>query len=152
MLKTDTVEKALDLLEECSTFASITEQTGITTEDAEAVHIAWFKGRTEKLFRELQLAGVLEAAAASLRSGRGWKEGTTGDVLREILHVYPRRPTPPTTGDTPVRTDVFLHNLEPITLEMLRRAMEQDLVLCGLDFAGDDDSILILRFIRPRAG
>jgi len=23
-----------------------------------------------------------------LRSGQGWDEGTTGDVFREILHVY----------------------------------------------------------------
>jgi hypothetical protein len=76
------------------------------------------------LFRELQLADVLELAAARLRSGLGWDEGTTSDVLGEILHVYPRRPIPPTTGDTPVATDVFL-NLEPFTLEMLRRAMEE---------------------------
>jgi hypothetical protein len=26
---------------------------------------------------------------AKLRSGQGWDEGTTGDVLREVLHVYP---------------------------------------------------------------
>jgi hypothetical protein len=37
---------------------------------------------------ELQLAGVLEVAAARLRSGQGWDEGTKGDVLREILRVY----------------------------------------------------------------
>jgi hypothetical protein len=89
MLTTDTVKKAMRRLDEGYTFPSITEETGITTEDAEAVHIAWFKGTTEKLFRELQLAGVLELAAAKLRSGQGWDEGTTGDVLREILHVYP---------------------------------------------------------------
>jgi hypothetical protein len=40
---------------------------------------------------ELQLAGVLEAAATRPRTGRGWDEGTTGDVLREILHVYPEQ-------------------------------------------------------------
>ena len=88
MLTTATLEESLRLLDEGSTFASITEQTGITTEDAEAVHVAWFKGTTEQLFREVRLAGVLEAAAASLRSGQGRDEGTTGDVLREILHVY----------------------------------------------------------------
>jgi hypothetical protein len=49
----------------------VIEETGITTEDAEAVHVAWFKGTTEQLFREVQLAGVFEAAAASLRSGWG---------------------------------------------------------------------------------
>ena len=91
MLTTDTFEKALDLLELGYTFPSITEETGITLEDVEIVHIAWFKGNTEQLFRELQLADVLELVAARLRSGQGWDEGTTGDVLREILHVYPEQ-------------------------------------------------------------
>ncbi len=90
MLTTDTFEKALDLLELGYTFPSITEETGITTEDAEAVHIAWFHGTSEQVSRELQLAGVLEAAATTLRSGQGWEEGTTIDVFNEILHVYPR--------------------------------------------------------------
>lgn len=106
MLKTDTVEKALDLLEEGSTFPSITEQTGITTEDAEAVHIAWFKGTTEQLFRELQLAGVLELAAAKLRSGQGWDEGTTGaragtaqhDPAHDGRHPRGYRRVPPPLG------------------------------------------------------
>jgi hypothetical protein len=88
MLTTESLEKTLSLLDEGYTFPSITEETGITTEDAEAVHVAWFKGNTERLFRELQLAEVLELAASKLRSGLGWNEGTTGDVLREILHVY----------------------------------------------------------------
>ena len=80
---------ALDLLELGYTFPSITEENGITTEDAEAVHVAWFNGTSEQVSRELQLAGVLELAAARLRSGRGWDEGTTSDLLGEILHVYP---------------------------------------------------------------
>jgi hypothetical protein len=88
MLTTDTFEKALDLLELGYTFPSITEETGITTEDAEAVHIAWFSGTSEQVSRELQLAAVLEAAATRLRTGQGWDEGTTGDIFREILHVY----------------------------------------------------------------
>lgn len=89
MLTATSLEKALSLLDEGYAFGSITEQTGITTEDAEAVHIAWFKGTSEQVHRELQLAGVLELVSARLRSGKGWDEGTTGDVLREILHVYP---------------------------------------------------------------
>jgi hypothetical protein len=89
MLTTDTFEKALDLLEEGYTFPSITEETGITTEDAEAVHVAWFNGTSEQVHRELWLAGVLELAAARLRSGQGWQEGTITDVLNEVLHVYP---------------------------------------------------------------
>jgi hypothetical protein len=52
-----------------------------------------------------------------------------------------------TTGDIPVRTDVFLHNLDPFTLESLRRATEQGLTPSGLDFT-DDDSIVVLRFTR----
>jgi hypothetical protein len=89
MLTTATLEKSLRLLDEGSTFASITEQTGITTEDAEALHVAWFTGATEGLLREVELAGLPELAAGRLRSGSGWDEGTTGDLLREILHVYP---------------------------------------------------------------
>jgi hypothetical protein len=88
MLTIDTCEKALDLLDSGCTFPSITEETGITTEDAEAVHVAWFNGTTEQVHRELRLAGVLEAAVAKLRSGQGWQEGTTTDVLNEVLHAY----------------------------------------------------------------
>ena len=43
----------------------------------------------EQMSREELLADVLELAATKLRSGDGWDEGTTGDVLREIFHVYP---------------------------------------------------------------
>jgi len=89
MLATDTFERALDLLDLGYTFPSITEETGIATEDAEAVHVAWFNGTSEQVSRELQLSGVLDAAATRLRTGQGWDEGTTGDVLREVLHVYP---------------------------------------------------------------
>jgi hypothetical protein len=55
-----------------------------------------------------------------------------------------RRPMPPTTGDIPVRTDVFLHNLEPLELEAIRRAVGQGLAPSGLDFLGDDNSIAII--------
>ncbi len=89
MLTIDTADKALELLDEGHTFSSITAHTGITTEDAEALHIAWFKGNMEQLFHELQLADVLELAVAKLRSGQGWDESTTGDVFREVLHAYP---------------------------------------------------------------
>jgi hypothetical protein len=89
MLTTKTVEQALDLLDEGYTFPSITDETGISSEDVSAVGNAYLAGQSEQLSRELQLAGVLEAVAMRLRSGQGWDEGTTGDVLREILHVYP---------------------------------------------------------------
>jgi hypothetical protein len=55
-------------------------------------------------------------------------------------------------SERPVRTDVFLQNLEPFTLEAIRRAVEQGLTPSGLDFTGDDDSIVILQFTRPCAG
>jgi len=48
------------------------------------------EAETEQLERETLLADVLELAAAKLRSGEGWDEGTTGDVLGEILHAYPK--------------------------------------------------------------
>lgn len=89
MLTATSLEKALSLLDEGYVFGSITEQTGITIEDAEAVHVAWFRGTTEQLIRELRLADVLELAAAKLRSGDGWHESTTVDVFNEILYVYP---------------------------------------------------------------
>jgi hypothetical protein len=76
-------------LNEGYTFPSITEETGITTEDAEALHVAWFKANTEQLFRELHWLTCWNLPWRSLRSGQGWDEGTTGAVLREILHVYP---------------------------------------------------------------
>jgi len=41
----------------------------------------------EQLSREVLLADVLELAAAKLRSGEGWDEGTTTDVLNEIEHA-----------------------------------------------------------------
>lgn len=89
MLTTETVEKALDLLDLGYTYPSITDETGMPPEDVSAVGNAYLASQTEGLFCELQLAGVLELAATRLRTGQGWDEGTTGDVLREILHVYP---------------------------------------------------------------
>jgi hypothetical protein len=62
------------------------------------------------------------------------------------------RAAPLTAGDIPVATDVFLHDLSPFTLQILRRAIEQGLLPSGLDFGWDDDSIAILRFTRARAG
>ena len=44
-------------------------------------------GEAEQMSREMLLADVLELAAAKLRSGEGWDEGTTTDVLNEIEHA-----------------------------------------------------------------
>jgi hypothetical protein len=61
-----------------------------------------------------------------------------------------RRTIPLTPGDIPVRTDVFIHNLDAFTLEALRRAVTQGLTLASLDFTADDDnSSVIIRFTQP---
>jgi hypothetical protein len=59
-----------------------------------------------------------------------------------------RRAARLTTGDIPVATEVFLHNLDTFTLESLRRAVEQGLVPSGLKILGDDEPIVVLRFTR----
>lgn len=51
----------------------------------------------------------------------------------------------------PVMADIFLHDLEARTIESLRRALAQGLVPTAVKFGGDDDSIVILRLVRPRA-
>ncbi len=51
----------------------------------------------------------------------------------------------------PVMIDIFLHDLDARTIESLRHALAQGLVPTALDFAGNDDSIVILRLARPRA-
>ena len=51
--------------------------------------------------------------------------------------------------NTLVRSDVFIHGLEPSTLEALRRALEQGLVPSDLNISGDDEPIVVLRFTRP---
>jgi hypothetical protein len=90
MLTIDNAKKALELLDLGYTYPDIERETRITREDTSAVASAYDKDETaEQLFRELQLASVLEAAAASLRSGEGWQESTTIDVFNKILLVYP---------------------------------------------------------------
>jgi hypothetical protein len=89
MLTTETVEKALDLLDLGYTYPDIAKEARIASDDTRAVGHAYVEDQTEQLAREVQLAGVLELAAAKLRSGQGWDEATTGDVLGEVLHVYP---------------------------------------------------------------
>ena len=46
----------------------------------------------------------------------------------------------------PVRTDVFLQSLSPLTLGCLRQAMEQGLTPYSLEIA---DGIAVLRFTKP---
>jgi hypothetical protein len=103
------------------------------------------------------LAGTLDIFAEALRERRELRQGDFNDVIREIAH-YRESPCPCGKPSVPgtslhcgeiVRTDVFIHKLEPFTLGAIRRAVEQGLVPSGLDFTGDD-SIVILRFTPPR--
>jgi hypothetical protein len=91
MLTTETLDQAICLLEEGSTYLCITQETGITREEAEAVARAYDAGQTERLRRELVLAEVLETAAAELRSGDGFGVGTVEGLLRAIERDYPKR-------------------------------------------------------------
>jgi hypothetical protein len=89
MLTTEAVEKAIEMYEGGATEAAVTEATGISRSEAQAVARAFNVGETERLLREVTLAGVLEAAAHALRSGRGLIGDGAGDVVREIWHNYP---------------------------------------------------------------
>ena len=84
MLTTKAVEKAIEMYEGGATEAAVTEATGISRSEAQAVVDAFNVGETERLLREVTLAGVLEAAAQALRSGRGLIGDGAGDVVREI--------------------------------------------------------------------
>jgi hypothetical protein len=90
MLTTETLAKTIKLFQKSRIHSRIMDKAGISGEEAKAVRAAYDAGKTEQLFREIQLAGVLELAAAKLRLGEGWNEVTIGDVLREISHVYPK--------------------------------------------------------------
>ena len=51
---------------------------------------------------------------------------------------------------TLVRADVFLHDLAPLTLDHLRRALAQGLTPSDVEIG--DGGIVVLRFTRPRTG
>jgi MoxR-like ATPase len=89
MLTTDTIGKAIELFERGSDDSSVAEATGISPEQARAIAKALYFGETDRLFREVGLADVLEAAAQALRSGEGLVGDTAADVVREIWHCYP---------------------------------------------------------------
>ena len=89
MLTTEAVEKAIELYEGGATESAIAHATGITKVEAKAVADAVYLGETDRLFREVALASVLETAAEALRSGRGLIGDGAGDVVREIWHNYP---------------------------------------------------------------
>jgi hypothetical protein len=89
MLSTVAIEKAIEMYDGGATEAAVAEGTGVTPAEARAVAEALYLGETERLFREVALAGVLEAAADALRSGHGLIGDGAGDVVREIWNSYP---------------------------------------------------------------
>jgi hypothetical protein len=89
MLTRKAIEKALDLYEGGATDSAVAEAAGISAEEANVVTEALNLGETERLLREVALAGVLETAAQALRSGRGLIGDGAGDVVREIWNSYP---------------------------------------------------------------
>ena len=90
MLTREAIEKAFDLYEGGAAEPPVMEAIGISHEEAKAVVDALRFGETERLFREVALAGVLEAAAQALRSGRGLIGDAAADLVREIWHSFPR--------------------------------------------------------------
>lgn len=89
MLKNEPIEMAIKLLEGGANESAVGKEIGISADEAKAVADAFYVGDTDRLLREVTLAGVLEAAALTLRSGRGLTGDGAGDVVREIWHSYP---------------------------------------------------------------
>jgi hypothetical protein len=89
MLTTETIEKAIEMFEGGATDSDVAERTGVSPAEARAVANAPYLGETERLFREVALAGVLESAALALRNGRGLAGDGARDVVREIRHRFP---------------------------------------------------------------
>jgi hypothetical protein len=89
MLTAAAIEKAIEMFERSATQSAVTKETGISPEEAKAVADALHLGETERLFREVALAGVLEAAALALRSGRGLIGDSGSEIVREIRLCYP---------------------------------------------------------------
>ena len=83
MLTILAIEKAIEMYKGGATGSAVAKGTGISPEEAKAVADALYLGETERLLREVALAGVLEAAAVALRSGRGLVGDTPADVGQE---------------------------------------------------------------------
>lgn len=89
MLTTEGIEKVIELNEGGASEAAVAERACINPDEAKAVAEALYLGQTERVFREVALAGVLEAAALALRSGRGLIGNTASGLVQEIQHIYP---------------------------------------------------------------
>ena len=89
MLTAVGIEKAIEMYEGGASEAAVAERACMNPEEAKAVAEALYLGHTERLFRDVALAGVLEAAAQALRSGRGLIGNTASGLVQEIQHIYP---------------------------------------------------------------
>jgi hypothetical protein len=102
-------------------------------EDAEHYAVSLIRRLVEEAYDEGRQAAAVAAS------------GCTSDTAAK------RASKSPDGKATLVRSDIFLHP-DAYTLELLRTAIEQGLEPSGLDFASDDEPIVILRFTRPHAG
>jgi hypothetical protein len=89
MLSKEEIEKAIAVYEGGANESTVAEATGIIQEEAKAVADAFNAGETDRLLREAALATLLEAAAETLRNGRGLVGDTARDIVRETWHNYP---------------------------------------------------------------
>lgn len=89
MLTTEATDKSIEMYESGATEADVAEGTGVSPAEARAVADALYLGETERLLREVALAGVLEAAVLALRSGRGLVGDGAADVVQEIWQSFP---------------------------------------------------------------
>jgi hypothetical protein len=117
-------------------------------EDAEHYATSLIRRLCEEAYDEGRQGVLSSLGEAEVTPGADPHE-PTGIVAVRRAKPLDRRPTSHTTGDIPVASDVFLHNLEPFALQSLRRATEEGLVPSSLDFGGDDGSIVRLRLTRP---
>ena len=121
-------------------------------EDAEHYATSLIRRLCEEAYDEGRRQGELSSLGEAEVTPGADPPRRTGIVAVRRAKPLDIRPTPLTTGDVLVASDVFFHRLEPRTLDALRQAIERGLVPSGVDFAGDDGSIVILRLIQPRSG
>ena len=113
-------------------------------EDAEHYAVSLIRRLVEEAYDEGRQGELSSLGEAEVTPG--------ADPLLRTGIVAVRRPKLLDRKPVLVRSDVLMHRLEPRTLDALRQAIERGLVPSSLDFTGDDESIAILRFTRPRAG
>jgi hypothetical protein len=89
MLTNEVIEKAIEMYEKGATEPAVADAIKISDDEAKAVAEALYLGEAERLLREVALAGVLEAGALALRSGRGLIGDAVAAVVREIQLCYP---------------------------------------------------------------